>query len=201
QEFEVAWYGKPPPPTKTIKGLHYAPDWLSFADQQVLLSAIDGAPWSNVLRRRVQHYGYRYDYRQRSIQADMQVGPLPAWTKIIQQRLVAAGWFTASPDQMIVNEYLPGQGIAPHVDCEPCFKDTIVSISLGAPACMDFSRINTAEKRTQLLLPGSLLVLQKDARYAWQHSIPARKSDTLHGLRKPRQRRVSLTFRQVILNA
>ncbi|WP_231289239.1 hypothetical protein [Rickettsia bellii] len=33
--------------------------------------------------------------------------------------------FHEIPDQVIINEYMPGQGIAPHTDCIPCFSDTI----------------------------------------------------------------------------
>ena len=42
------------------------------------------------------------------------------------------------PDQLIVNEYQPGQGISAHIDCEPCFKNTIVTVSLGSVYEMDF---------------------------------------------------------------
>tara|TARA_R110002020_G_scaffold27552_5_gene88816 strand:- start:4922 stop:5056 length:135 start_codon:yes stop_codon:yes gene_type:complete len=44
---------------------------------------------------------------------------LPDWLLPIARRLVADGFFAAMPDQVIVNECLPGQAIAPHVDCEP----------------------------------------------------------------------------------
>ena len=45
------------------------------------------------------------------------------------------------------------------------------------------------------LRPASLLILKGDARYKWKHGIAARKSD--NGLK--RQRRISLTFRKIIL--
>ena len=35
-----------------------------------------------------------------------------------------------------VNEYLPGQGIAQHVDCVPCFGGTVASLSLLSPCTM-----------------------------------------------------------------
>jgi alkylated DNA repair dioxygenase AlkB len=41
----------------------------------------------------------------------------------------------------------------------------------------------------------SLLILTCDARYKWKHGIALRKSD--NGVK--RQRRISLTFRKVIL--
>lgn len=63
---------------------------------------------------------------------------------------------------------------------------------------MDFSHGATGEKQSHLLEPRSLLVLSGDARYHWQHAIPARKSDKWHGQAIPRNRRISLTFRTVI---
>ena len=40
--------------------------------------------------------------------------------------------FDYEPDQVTVNEYLPGQGIAPHVDTHSAFEDGIASLSLGS---------------------------------------------------------------------
>lgn len=55
--------------------------------------------------------------------------------------------------------------------------------------------INGTIKKTVYLEPKSLLILQGEARSVWKHGIAARKSD--NGVK--RQRRVSLTFRKVIL--
>jgi hypothetical protein len=41
--------------------LHYIKDFVSANEEAALLSAIDGEPWRQDLKRRVQHYGYRYD--------------------------------------------------------------------------------------------------------------------------------------------
>jgi hypothetical protein len=48
--------------------------------------------------------------------------------------------------------------------------------------------------------PCSLFVLSGPARYEWQHCIPARKSDVMGGIKIYRARRVSITFRKVILH-
>jgi alkylated DNA repair dioxygenase AlkB len=41
-------------------------------------------------------------------------------------------------NQLIINEYEPGQGINPHVDNTTLFTDTVVSLSLGSEAIMNF---------------------------------------------------------------
>lgn len=161
--------------------------------------ASDAASWSTELKRRVQHYGWRYDYRARNVTPEDYLGPLPDWLSAIAEQLVVDGHFDRAPDQVIINEYLPGQGIAPHVDCLPCFGDTIASLSLLSATTMVFDHPHTNERRELRLEPGDLLVMKGEWRTKWRHSIPARKSDMVNGARVPRSRRVSLTFRNVII--
>jgi alkylated DNA repair dioxygenase AlkB len=178
-----------------VPGLTYCQEFLTLEDQRHVLAEVDACPWRSDLKRRVQHYGYKYDYKARSVDHSMYVGPLPAFALEIAQRLLDRGLVEEMPDQLIVNEYEPGQGITAHIDCEPCFKDTIVTLSLGWAYEMDFISVATGEVKPALLEPGSVLVMQDEGRYQWMHRIKARMSD--RGVR--RQRRVSLTFRNVIL--
>ncbi|AWZ02807.1 2OG-Fe(II) oxygenase superfamily protein [Rhodobiaceae bacterium] len=173
-------------------------DFVSVGREQELLSVIDNAPWLQDLRRRVQHYGWRYDYKARRVSEDAWLGPLPNWLQQEIGRFSGSGLFDETPDQVIVNEYEPGQGIAPHVDCVPCFGPIIASLSLGGRVEMRFENTATGKKRETLLPARSLLVLTGPARYEWRHNIPARKSDVIDGRRVGRKRRISLTFRRVI---
>lgn len=100
-------------------------------------------------------------------------------------------------DQLIVNEYAPGQGIPAHVDA-PLFTDTIVSISLGSICIMEFTT-EPGDREEQFLEPMSALVIAGEARNRWKHSIPARTHDGWNGQQWPRARRVSLTFRKMRL--
>ncbi|MBZ0301110.1 MAG: alpha-ketoglutarate-dependent dioxygenase AlkB [Anaerolineae bacterium] len=186
-------------PTR-ISGLRYLSGYLPLHEQIALLNVIDQQPWSDELKRRVQHYGYRYDYKKRLVDSSMYLGELPDWLRPLAERLAEDGLMEPSPDQAIINEYLPGQGIASHVDCEPCFGDTIVSLSLGSACVMTFTNLRTRKEFETVLDPGSLIVLRGAARYDWQHGIPARKTDTLHSEVIKRGRRVSVTFRQVMLD-
>lgn len=143
----------------SIPGLTLAPAYLDDAEQDALLTTVDALPWSAELRRRVQHYGYRYDYKRKSVDPADHLGPLPAWAAALAARLHADGHAPATLDQLIVNEYQPGQGIAAHVDCVPCFADTVLSISLGSSCVMVMSRRGgdggDAEKVPLLLEPGA----------------------------------------------
>lgn len=182
-----------------VEGLAYIPAFITQDEERALIEAIDKNPWITDLKRRVQHYGYKYDYRARAVTHDSYVGPLPDWIFSVAARLCERGIFKTVPDQAIVNEYMPGQGISAHVDCVPCFDDTIVSLTLKSGASMQFQNPLTEQKEELYLQERSLIALSGAARYKWTHSIPARKSDRVSGFKIERQRRVSLTFRTVIL--
>lgn len=184
---------------RKIPGLSMVERLITDVEHDQLVEQIDSEVWSNELKRRVQHYGYKYSYKSRSITADMAAAPLPDWAVDVATKLVELGIFEYQPDQLIVNEYLPGQGIAPHIDCEPCFSDTIVSLSLGSTAMMRFDEKDGSKTIQVPLKRRCAVVLEHDARYLWYHSIPARKSDIIDGIRVARTRRISLTFRNVIL--
>ena len=195
----ASWNQTPSEKILNIPGLHYYPDFISESLEAQLIETIDGQPWLTDLKRRVQHYGYKYDYKARSVDPSMYLGPLPDWANLVTRELHAYGLMPRMPDQLIVNEYEPGQGISPHVDCKPCFDNTIVSISLGSSCMMNFTKINAETTYSLLLERRSVLVLSEAARYDWQHSIPARKSDVCEGEKIKRGRRLSLTFRNVLV--
>jgi len=183
-----------------IGGLTYIPNFITKAEHEYLLKQIDAQPWLDELKRRVQHYGYKYDYKSHKIDQSMKINNLPDWLQSFAERLTELGIFDVAPDQVIVNEYMPGQGITSHIDCPPCFSDTITSLSLGSECVMNFTRKDDTEVIPYLLEVRSLIVLKDDARYTWKHGIKHAKSDNYFGNKIMRKRRVSLTFRKVILD-
>jgi alkylated DNA repair dioxygenase AlkB len=189
------------PGIATVKGLRYLPDFITPRQEDALLQQIDAQPWLTDLRRRVQHYGYRYDYKARSVDVSMRLGPLPEWALEIIRLAQARGLTDEEPDQVIVNDYEPGQGIASHIDCKPCFTGTILSLSLGSACVMNFKHKTTRQVVPVLLEPRSMVVMQGEARYDWTHGLVARKTDLYGGRRIVRGRRVSLTIRKVILQS
>ncbi|GIJ71061.1 alpha-ketoglutarate-dependent dioxygenase AlkB [Virgisporangium ochraceum] len=185
--------------TTEVPGLRYQPDWLDEAAQRGLLATIDAAPWSSELRRRVQHYGHRYDYGRRSVAGGREATPVPGWARELAERLHAEGHTDEPADQVIVNEYEPGQGISAHIDCVPCFGPAVAAVSLGSACVMDFTGPTGAQRVGVRLGPGSLSVMTGPSRYEWRHAIAARRSDPAPGGgRVQRGRRVSVTFRTVL---
>lgn len=182
-----------------IPGLTYIPDYINANQEEELLLTIDKQIWSTQLKRKVQHYGYQYDYKKRLVDRSINLGDLPNWVQDIAERFYLESLTEKIPDQLIVNEYQPGQGIANHID-GLCFGNTIISLSLGGSCVMEFTLLKTKENIPVLLLPRSIIILQGAARYEWQHRIVARKTDKYQGINFVRTRRVSLTFRKVLLS-
>ncbi|MET8100825.1 alpha-ketoglutarate-dependent dioxygenase AlkB [Streptomyces sp. NPDC005236] len=188
-----------------VPGLRYIADWLDPDACQEMLARIEGGAWSTELRRRVQHYGHRYDYGRRSVaagsRAEADAPALPSWALRQAARMAGEGIMDRRADQVIVNEYEPGQGISAHVDCVPCFGPVVAAISLGSGCVMDFTHPGDGKKTGVHLARGSLCVMTGPARYDWRHGIAARKSDPAGVGRVPRGRRVSVTFRTVLGSA
>ena len=180
-----------------VPGARYIPSFLTPEEQAEFIQRIDEnkSAWLTELSRRVQHYGWRYDYQARAITSDMHLGPLPDWLQALAQRLYETGLFERPPEQVIVNEYEPGQGIAMHTD-HSGFGSAVATVSLGDDWVMDFSRPgDPPQAKSHVLLErGSVLILTEDARKKWRHGIAKRKKERSGHQRK---RRLSLTFRTV----
>ncbi len=185
-------------------GLEYHPDFVGAAEEDGLLAYIDDSEWLSDLSRRVMHFGYKYDYTSRRLDETARIGPLPEWLAQLSNMVRTSASEEAKqlldPDQpfeqAIINEYLPGQGIAPHIDRD-CFGPVVATVSLGSEVNMDFRCDATGDEHAQRLVPGSLVLLHGDARSKWRHGIAKRHSDTWNGQRTKRQRRVSITFRTI----
>jgi alkylated DNA repair dioxygenase AlkB len=94
-------------------------------------------------------------------------------------RLFADGLTPEPFDEMLVNEYLPGQGIALRRDYAP-FGRTVTSLSLLSPCVMEFRHPGTGRRERVLLDRRSLLVL---------------RTEVWHGIPLVRARRIFITFR------
>jgi len=182
-----------------VPGLLYVPDFITQPEHDILLDTINSYTWITDLKRRVQHYGWRYNYKSRNIDYSMFLGPLPNWVQALAQRLYDKHYLPSIPDQVIVNEYQSGQGIANHVDCEPCFGNYISSLSLGSPCVMELISLADKKKVELFLEPRSLVIISGEARYKWTHGIPARRKDQILGYTFDRKLRLSMTFRNVVL--
>ncbi|MDB5337163.1 MAG: oxidoreductase, 2OG-Fe(II) oxygenase family [Planctomycetaceae bacterium] len=175
----------------SIPGLQYLPEFVTTPEELHLASAVDTGAWDTSWERRRQPFGANYSNNKKSTDEHRAI---PKWADFLLDRLQLQGIAETRFDQMLVNEYKPGQGIALHQDYPP-FDRKVVSLSLLAPCVMEFRQPADGRRETLLLERRSLLVLSDEARYEWQHGIARRKSDRWKGVLIPRARRISITFR------
>lgn len=175
--------------SSTPKGLTYVKQFISPEYQAELMQFIEKQEWDTSISRRTQHYGYRYNYQDKS--AETKLGEIPKVFDGLRKSLTEH--FGTIPTQVIINEYKPKQGIASHVDHVKYFGPVVASISLLSSLEMELNR--GQEKHCQILHPGSALILSDESRYKWSHQIRPREYDVIDGVEKRRSRRVSITFR------
>lgn len=224
----------------SIPGLVFIEDFLTEDEEQVLLEGlcIESNPtWMLALNRRVQHYGFSFNYRTLLLDYTAETPPFPSdvtCNGFLEKLQCVSGGVSSSfgdsdhpINQITVNEYLPGQGIASHTDATTCFGPVICILSLASEIAMTFidrsatTTLNSTNdesfdssdspedpvssptstsgnKRVSVWLPRrSLMVMAGPARYNYSHGIAARRTDKYNGVTIERSRRVSLTFRQV----
>lgn len=147
---------QPNDPTTLIPGLKIVPNFISTQEEEELLSvrfhlhcsfncllpfppplkAINDQAWNEDLKRKTQQYGYKFEHASQNVRSFL--GPLPAWLQRETNRLVERGLYPLMPDQVIINNYVPGQGINPHVDKTHCFDGVVGSLGLGSSCIMQF---------------------------------------------------------------
>lgn len=170
-----------------IPGLTLVPNFISLDTESQLIKYIDNSTcnWeslsNSINSRRVQHYGYKYDYKTRKLNGS--VNPIPDIIKnVVISEIV--------PQQVIVNEYFHGQKIAAHIDAT-IFGPKICIISMLSDVVMVF---RNGFDKVELLLPRrSLLILEDEARYEWTHEVTMSNTYKASG-----SRRVSITYRTVV---
>lgn len=186
-------------------GLRYIPEALSARYQELVIDLLNNEEWSTDLGRRTQHYGYKYSY---SISEPQTVKlaptkPPPSFLNCLAGSLYKTKTLKDYPNQIIVNEYEPGQGIGKHRDHYPIFGYDVATLSLGSGIEMQFEPYKNYKKELPTdplklyLEPGSVLVFGGDARYKYSHEIKKRKSDIVNGKKIIRGKRISITFRHV----
>ncbi len=189
-----------PSPAAFVAGFRMNAEFIDGAREAALLAAIDARPWDESIHRRTQHYGRVFEYDTKTI--GRAATPIPAiFDELLEMVCAATGWPRA--DQITVNEYLPGMGIAAHVETHAAFDDGIGALTLGTGYAFRIARVpaaadEPAPRQTLWLAPRSLLTFAGAARYEWTHAIPPRKSDRVGGERMSRGRRVSVTMRRAL---
>jgi len=158
-----------------IAGLEYRPDFIGDDVERELIGHLSVAEllpfkfqgWTG--KRRTRTFGWRYDFDDRSFAP---AEPIPDW--LLPLRAKAAAFAGVSPEDFVhalLVRYDPGAGIGWHRDRS--VFETVVGVSLGAPAVLRFRRRREIgfERANIDLEPRSAYRLSGPARHEWEHSI------------------------------
>lgn len=185
--------------TTQIPGLTLIQNFINPQEHEQLVSQIESMAWGSIGSRKVQQYGFKYNYRSRGVNKSDKICEIPEFCDFVVERMIEKELIQRAPDQCIINKYDSGQGIGRHID-STVFGDIIISLSLCAPILFEFGKYENCkaqEKHEFWIKPMTLLIMKDDARYKWQHCIPKRKFDVVNGQKILRGMRISLTFRFV----
>lgn len=196
-----------------VPGLRFYPSFVGTSTQLFLLEfcennsgLLKGVTTSDKARQVIQ-YGFAYDYKNPA-NAPRRITPVPTelvelLNIVINPCLTAEGFtpFEIAKTQIIINRYLPGQGISAHTDSLN-FKEKIISLTLGvnnsSRAMVFQTEGETGNQKVEIVTrSGDLYMMTGDARYKWTHCMPARKNDVIEGVKIPRDVIWSITFREV----
>lgn len=159
------------------------------------MNELDNQIWVVDYDRRLQYFGYRNELEAPYSLVNFPVA-MPPLIYELSQKIVEQGILISQPDQVIINEYVPGKGIKPHKD-RAYFENQICGVNLGSGCIMRFIKTSGGEVIDIEIPRRSLYVMQDEARHKWQHAIPPRKKDKVDGNIQHRERRVSITYRKV----
>jgi len=178
-----------------INGFTLIENYLIPEEEQNLITQINNQKWVVDYQRRLQYYNYRNELIKPYALIPIP-NPIPDFLNKIIDKMINDKIITNRPDQIIINEYKPGDGLKPHFDRKDYFSNEIVGVSLGSTTTLEFS--NGSDKSNVFLPRRSLYILKDDARYLWKHGIVPKKYDVVNGIKVTRQTRISITFRNVI---
>lgn len=186
-----------------INGLYYIPNYLTNDEilkiEEYLLKSNEWFTLTkNPKSRKVIHFGYNYSYDRSGIK---KIKDIPNFfsdlvtTEKINNKL-GFELLKDKMDQLIINEYLPGQGISKHIDHIKYFGSIIICLTIGSPVNINFVEANNESNIKKIKVEiGSLYIMSGDSRYKWKHYIEQKKEDD--GIK--RMIRTSLTYRTINL--
>lgn len=163
--------------------MEYIENFITDEQESLLIEQIDQQQFSNELKRRTIQYGKRYSYQDKLLH---DTNDIPDFLKDVVEKINEK--YNKNFNQIIINEYLPGQCITKHIDNIRFFGNTIVVLSLLSDTHMTFSK-QYVESDVVKLERCSLLALTGEMRYKYCHEIKAKHI---------KSRRLSITFRELI---
>ena len=200
ETFRAVFLASPPHPTRAAS-LHedcvLLHEFVTTEEASALEDVIfapEGAqrwPWHDLANRRLQNLG-GYPHPEGLLQED-----LPSWARLVCERVERCDELNCGLllNQVLLNEYQMGQGIAAHKDGDELYEKCAVILSLGEEAVMRMTpdEGEGGEGFDIVLPPRSLLVFKGALFSNYTHCIPCTEGVPAGW------RRLSLTMRHALL--
>ncbi|KAF8192823.1 hypothetical protein K438DRAFT_1829726 [Mycena galopus ATCC 62051] len=176
---------------------YYLPNFLTEEEEEYLIRKIKEYPqqrWKQLANRRLQLWGG--ELTSKNVLVAQPMPPFVQTYPDIIDRLkdivfTPAGSPHGKPNHIIMNEYLPGQGIMPHED-GPAYFPTVATISLGSHCMFHYYQykedaeggtggrsIDTTPILTILLEPRSVVISEHALYSSHLHAIREIEEDTV----------------------
>ncbi|KAK2588763.1 hypothetical protein KPH14_001643 [Odynerus spinipes] len=162
----------------------YIPNFITEEEEREIIKNVNSVPlpkWTQLSHRRLQNWGGIPHPK------GMIAEQIPNWLNTYISKVTSLNIFEAEkqPNHVLINEYLPGQGIMAHSD-GPLFYPTVTTITCGSHTLLDFYKRNDIMELQQpelnfslLLERRSLLILKGELYHDYLHAIAETCTDTI----------------------
>jgi len=151
---------------RLLEGLSLIENFVTAEEVVGLMKLIKPSKLNNISngRNSFKRFGSDLPYKSRIVSSE-----IPQGFSFLLDRLVTSNLVPFRPDSITINEYLKGQGIAPHVDSKGS-GEVISVLSLLSEATMVLTK--HGEQPHFIKLPARSLVQMRDeVRWKWSHAI------------------------------
>ncbi|KAG5674435.1 hypothetical protein PVAND_004406 [Polypedilum vanderplanki] len=166
-----------------INTCYYIPNFITESEEKLLLHEINKTPtirWTQLSNRRLIQIGGVPTNK------GMIAEEIPKIYQTYIERINDLNIFKEhKANHILLNEYLPGQGILPHCD-GPLFYPIISTISLGSHTVLEFNKQQNDDDSYKIvkefklfIAPRSLLILKDNLYKDYMHGISEITEDNL----------------------
>lgn len=162
-----------------IPGAFLRENFITVKEERSLIKMFDNSEW-------LLNSMYRYQEFK---------DELPEWANVVINRLLSWEIIDFTPNNMVIRDFAPGQGISPICEDDTLYSDGIIIILLGCSVPMLFEACENKRAKKEIYVPKcSVLSLFDKARYQWRHGLSPRKADK----KVRRERILTINFKKRI---